>query len=58
MTWGDFTTYLKGLIADSVNALAYASLRLKETRQKRGQSVRDLVEYIEQLERDIPEQFK
>jgi hypothetical protein len=58
MTWDDFTTYLKSLIADPANALAYASLRLKEARQKRGQSVRDLVEYIEQLERDIPEQSK
>jgi hypothetical protein len=47
MTWKDFIIYLKNLIADSTNALAYASLRLKEARQKRGQSVRDLVEYIE-----------
>jgi hypothetical protein len=58
MTWDDFTIYLKNLIADPANALTYASLRLKEARQKRGQSVRDLVEYIEQLKRDIPEQSK
>ena len=55
MSWNDFITYLKSLIADPANALAYASLRLKEAKQKKGQSVRDLVGYIEQLERDIPE---
>jgi hypothetical protein len=58
MTWDDFILYLKGLIADPANALAYASLRLKEARQKKGQSIRDFVNYIEQLERDIPEQTK
>jgi hypothetical protein len=58
MSWDDFIKYLKSLIADPANALAYASLRLKEARQKKGQSVRELVEYIEQLERDIPEQTK
>jgi hypothetical protein len=58
MTWDEFIVYLKSLIADPANALAYASLRLKEAKQKRGQSVRDLVSYIEQLERDIPEQTK
>jgi len=47
MSWNDFITYLKSLIADPANAMAYASLRLKEARQKKGQSVRDLVGYIE-----------
>src|SRR5450432_1680575 len=58
MSWNDFITYLKSLIADPANAMAYASLRLKEARQKKDQSVRDLVGHIEQLERDIPEQSK
>jgi hypothetical protein len=58
ITWDDFTIYLKNLIADPTNALTHVSLRLKEARQKRGQSVRDLIEYIEQLERDILEQSK
>jgi hypothetical protein len=43
MSWNDFITYLKSLIADPANAMVYASLRLKEVRQKKDQSVRDLV---------------
>ncbi len=42
------------MIVDPANRMAYASLQLKDIKQRKGQSVREFVSYIEGLERDIP----
>ena len=53
--WDKFLEYLRTLIVDPANRMAYASLKLKEAKQRKGQSVREFVSYVEGLERDIPE---
>lgn len=53
--WEKFLEYLRTLIVDPANRMAYASLRLKDVKQRKGQSVREFTSYIEGLERDIPE---
>ena len=42
------------MVVDPVNRLSYATIRMKEAKQKKDQSVRDFVKYIEELEKDIP----
>jgi hypothetical protein len=45
---------LRSTVADPANRMAIASLRLKELKQGDIQSVRDLVNYVEELEEDWP----
>jgi hypothetical protein len=53
--WEKFLEYLRTLIVDPANRMAYAGLQLKEVKQRKGQSVREFTSYIEGLERDIPD---
>lgn len=53
-TWQEFMTWCRGLVADPVNRLHYSLLRLKEIQQRPTQTVRNLVNIIESLERDVP----
>ena len=54
VTWDEYIRCLRHMVIDPANRLGYATLRLKEAKQKEGQSVRDFVKYIEELEKDIP----
>jgi hypothetical protein len=45
---------LRNTVADPANRMAIASLRLKELKQGDIQSIRDLVNYVEELEKDWP----
>jgi hypothetical protein len=54
-TWEAFIRFLRNTIADSANRMGTASLRIKKAEQKEGQTVRELANYIEELEEDIPE---
>ena len=55
MTWKAFTRFLRNTIADPVNRMGTASLRLEKAEQREGQTVREFANYIEELEEDIPE---
>jgi hypothetical protein len=55
-TWEEYIAWCRTLVADPANRMAYSSLRLKTVQQKENQTVRDLVNYIEELEKDIPAQ--
>jgi hypothetical protein len=52
--WDDFIVYLRTLVADPENRLAAATLELKESRQKSGQTVRELQQHIDEVEGNIP----
>jgi hypothetical protein len=54
LTWDDWTAYLRTIVADPENRLAASTLRLKECRQKPGQTARQLQQFIDELEGDIP----
>jgi rubrerythrin len=53
-TWEGYIKFLRSTVADPANRMAIASLRLKELKQGETQSVRDLVNYVEELEEDLP----
>ena len=55
-TWDEYITWCRALIADPANRMAYASHQLMNIRQRHKQSVRELVNKIEELERDVPSQ--
>ena len=55
-TWDLYMAWCMSVISDPTNRRINASKRLKDARQKPEQSVRDLVHYIEDLERDLPYQ--
>ena len=55
-TWNDYITSCRALIADPANRMAYASYQLMNIRQRQKQPVRELVNKIEELERDVPPQ--
>lgn len=54
--WDDFMEVLKGALQNLDNRKVTASAALKIVRQKEGQSVQDLLAFIEKLERDLPYQ--
>ena len=54
-TWETFIRFLRDTIADPVNRMGTASLRLKKAEQREGQSARAFASYIEELEEDIPD---
>jgi hypothetical protein len=54
-TWETFIRFLRNTIADPMNRMGTASLRLKKAEQKKDQTVREFANYIEELEEDIPE---
>ena len=54
-TWDMFTSWCRNLVKDPTNRTMHAYLKLKEAKQRKGQSVRDLLSYIEEQEKDIPE---
>jgi hypothetical protein len=54
-TWESFIRFLRNTIADPVNRMGTASLRLKKAEQRKGQTVREFANYVEELEEDIPE---
>lgn len=53
--WDDYITYLKGIIATPAIRKSQALMQLAETKQRPGQSVRDLLTKIEVTEADIPQ---
>ena len=54
-TWEAFIRFLRNTIADPINRMGTASLRLKKAEQKESQTAREFANYIEELEEDIPE---
>jgi hypothetical protein len=52
--WDDWTAYLRTIVADPENRLAASTLRLKECRQRPDQTARQLQQFIDELEGDIP----
>jgi hypothetical protein len=54
-TWTAFERALQDIIQDSTNCISVATLRIKQVRQGEGQSVREFVNYIKELEDDILE---
>lgn len=55
-TWQSYMDWCRSIVVDPANRMANAQLRLKNLHQRQGQSIRDLVHQIEELERDIPVQ--
>lgn len=55
-SWKEYIDWCGSIIKDPATRRADASLRLKRAAQRQGQSVRDIARYIEEIERDIPEQ--
>jgi hypothetical protein len=53
-TWEAYIDWCSSIIKDPATRKANASLRLKKVVQREGQSVRDLLRYIEEIERDLP----
>lgn len=54
-TWDAYIDFLRDLIADPANRMATATLKLQNMRQSTSQSARDVLDEIETLEADIPE---
>ena len=54
-TWKLFIQFLRNTIADPANRIGTALLRLKDAKQRDGQTVREFANYVEELEEDIPE---
>jgi hypothetical protein len=55
ITWPAFEMTLRDMIQDPANRMSVATLKIKESRQGEGQSVREFANYIEELEEDVPE---
>ncbi|KIX09169.1 uncharacterized protein Z518_00248 [Rhinocladiella mackenziei CBS 650.93] len=54
-TWPAFIQFLRDLIVAPANRVATATLKLQQKRQRKGQSGRELLDEIEALEQDIPD---
>ena len=55
-TWDGFVDWCRNLVKDPANRTMHAYLKLKEAKQRKTQSVRDFVSYIEEQEKDIPDE--
>jgi hypothetical protein len=55
-TWDEFIEWCRNLVQDPANRTLNAYIRLKHAQQRKGQSVRDFVNYIEEQEKDIPDE--
>lgn len=53
-TWDEYTAWCRNLVKDPANRTIQAYLSLKDARQRPNQNVRELVSYLEELERDLP----
>jgi Zinc knuckle len=54
-TWFEYERVLRDMIQDPANRMGSALLSLKRVQQREGQSIRELSNYIEELEEDVPE---
>jgi hypothetical protein len=54
-TFEGFIGWCRNLVKDPANRTMHAYLKLKDAKQRKGQSVRDFVNYIEEQEKDIPD---
>ena len=54
-TWEDYVIWLRRQLADPANRMAYASLKLKNSQQRKGQTIRDFASYLDELDDDLPE---
>jgi hypothetical protein len=54
-TFEEFINWCRNLAKDPANRTMHACLKLKDAKQRKGQSVRDFVNYIEEQEKDIPD---
>ena len=53
-SWEKYIEFLRDIIADPANRMANALVRLKDKKQREGQTARELLQEIENLEHDIP----
>jgi Zinc knuckle len=54
-TWSQFETWTRNLLSDPENRMQNARLKIRELRQKKGQTVRDINNMLELWERDLDE---
>ena len=52
-TWDEFIKWLRYQVTDPANCLVYTTLRLKDSKQQKEQTVCDFANYIEELENNI-----
>lgn len=52
-TWSEFESWTRNLLSDPENRMQNARLKIRELRQKKGQSVRDINNMLELWERDL-----
>lgn len=52
-TWSQFESWTRNLLSDPENRMQNARLKIRELRQKKGQSVRDINNMLELWERDL-----
>ena len=53
--WDKFIKWLRYQVTDPANYLVYATLRLKDSKQLKEQTVHNFTNYIKELEDDMPE---
>ena len=53
--WDKFINWCRDLVKDPANRTMLAYLQLKDAKQRKNQSVRDFVNYIEEQEKHIPD---
>ena len=54
-TWEDYVIWLWCQLVDPVNHMTYASLKLKNSQQWKGQTIHDFTSYLNELDDDLSE---